>query len=146
MAHFTKLLALFLFAVIASTASAQVPGCTADGPDVACILQGAVRGVVEGEMLAFKGIPYARPCRAVALEADGGCRRLVRRARRQSLWRDLSADHRAGDQGRRGLPDSQCLAPAGEAGAGAASHGMADWRRQPFVVGAGIGRLRRSHL
>jgi para-nitrobenzyl esterase len=64
MAHFSKLLALFLFAVTgssASTASAQAPGCPANDPDIACTRQGAVHGAVEGEMLAFKGIPYARP-------------------------------------------------------------------------------------
>jgi len=59
MAHLTKPLVLFLFAVTASAASAQAPICT--DPDIACTQQGGVRGVVEGDMLAFRGIPHARP-------------------------------------------------------------------------------------
>jgi para-nitrobenzyl esterase len=35
--------------------------CTAEGPDIACTEQGAIRGAVEGETLAFKGIPFAKP-------------------------------------------------------------------------------------
>jgi para-nitrobenzyl esterase len=59
MAHLTKPLILFLFAVSASASSAQSPICA--DPDIACTQQGAVRGIIGGDMLAFKGIPYARP-------------------------------------------------------------------------------------
>ena len=53
-----ELLAVLLF-VFATSASAQAPDCAA--PDIVCTQQGAVKGVIEGEVLSFKGIPYARP-------------------------------------------------------------------------------------
>lgn len=39
----------------------QTQECRSDGPELACTEQGAVRGTVEGETIAFKGIPYAAP-------------------------------------------------------------------------------------
>jgi para-nitrobenzyl esterase len=52
---------LFLGACVPRVTSNLAADCAASGPDIVCTEQGAVRGVVEGEMLAFKGIPYARP-------------------------------------------------------------------------------------
>ncbi len=62
-----KRVALALVTIFASlnllttVVSAQPAACPLDDSSVVCTRQGAVRGAVEGEMLAFKNIPYAKP-------------------------------------------------------------------------------------
>jgi para-nitrobenzyl esterase len=52
--------AIFMFAMC-GVGAAQSATCTVDDAAVACTEQGFVRGALEGETLAFKGIPYAKP-------------------------------------------------------------------------------------
>jgi len=61
--HRSLTIAVAVPALIASltAASAQSQRCVAAAPDVVCTEQGAIRGVVQGDTLAFKGIPYAKP-------------------------------------------------------------------------------------
>ena len=54
------LLATAVAALPSVTTTAQGASCTAT-TDVVCTEQGAVRGIIEGSTLAFKGIPYAQP-------------------------------------------------------------------------------------
>src|SRR4051812_38557422 len=55
-------IALALACLIAAPSIlAQGANCGPGGPDIVCTELGAVRGVVEDDMLAFKGLPYARP-------------------------------------------------------------------------------------
>src|SRR5690348_2524485 len=45
----------------AALASARAAPCAAGDPRIVCAKKGALRRVVEGETVAFKGIPYPRP-------------------------------------------------------------------------------------
>jgi Carboxylesterase family len=53
--------AALALAVFSATAVAQSQAsCTATA-EIVCTEQGAIRGAIEGQTLAFKGIPYGRP-------------------------------------------------------------------------------------
>ena len=60
MSFIKAVLALVVATLFSTVATAQTAACTAS-PEIACTEQGAVRGVVQGATMAFKGIPYAAP-------------------------------------------------------------------------------------
>ena len=51
---------MLVLSVLSTTAAPQGTDCTASA-DIVCIEQGPIRGTIEGQTLAFKGIPYAQP-------------------------------------------------------------------------------------
>src|ERR1700759_5146509 len=53
--------AAFALALLAAPAVAQQPVSCTTTADTACTEQGAIRGIIEGQTFAFKGIPYAQP-------------------------------------------------------------------------------------
>jgi len=53
--------AAFALALLPGIAVAQQRGSCTPTADIVCTEQGAIRGAIEGQTLAFKGIPYAQP-------------------------------------------------------------------------------------
>ena len=53
--------AAFALALLSATTVAQQRVNCTTTPDIVCTEQGAIRGSIEGQTLAFKGIPYAHP-------------------------------------------------------------------------------------
>jgi para-nitrobenzyl esterase len=53
--------ALSLALAISAARAGESPRPCPAGADIACTAQGAIRGEAEGDLLAFKGLPYARP-------------------------------------------------------------------------------------
>ena len=56
-----SLWALILCAAVSNAADSPITRCAVTGTDIACTAQGAVRGMIENNMLTFKGLPYAQP-------------------------------------------------------------------------------------
>jgi para-nitrobenzyl esterase len=53
-------LVVTVLSVLSTSAAPQGSDCT-ESADIVCIEQGRIRGMIEGQTLAFKGIPYAQP-------------------------------------------------------------------------------------